>query len=394
MMNDTSLLKKKRILFLRVKGQFAVNLRNEHILDYLRARYIVEEYQIAQEELLNIAPPSLFRMFNFAVLISIMRKSFIDSKSSVYAEYKVNQFTKHVNKVIRNKSRIVSSIVTDFDCMHATDIFSGYIAYKVNRITGIPYVIDLHDIYHEVFRAYNAHPRKIKLYDRMEREIVNSAQHVICVSDLSRMRLHHLYNVPLREISVIPNGTEELGLCASFDKQFKVVFSGNFNNIEKVIDFIKAKELLTDNTVEFYLMGDGDERESYLNYINRNHLDISYLGLKKWHHAMVVLSKMQAGVAPAMDHTGRKACSPMKVMDYAICGLPVVVSDYYSISDTIRKYNAGIVIEGSSPQGIKKAIIQLLDKDTWNEKSKNSKKLALREFLWSKVLEPINSIYV
>jgi len=392
-MFNNSLPKNKKIFFLRVNGQFAVNLRNKNILSYLEDRHTVEEYQISQERLFAIPPISPSRIFTITNALSFMRKLCINSNHSLYEEYKMTQFIKNIKKIIQNESQVVSSIVTDFDCMHATDIFSGYIAYKASRMTGIPYVIDLHDICHEVFRAYNAHPRKIKLYDRMEYEIVNSAQHVICVSDLARMRLHHLYNVPLRKISVIPNGTEELGLTASFDKQFRVIFSGNFNNIEKVIDFIKAKELLTDNAVEFYLMGDGDQRESYLNYINRNHLDISYLGLKKWHDAMAVLSKMQAGVAPAMDHTGRKACSPMKVMDYAICGLPVIVSDYYSISDTIKKYDAGIVIEGSSPQGIKNAVTQLLDKDTWNEKSANAKKMALREFLWSKVLEPINSIY-
>jgi glycosyltransferase involved in cell wall biosynthesis len=385
--------KNMKILFLRTDGQFAVNLRNLHILEHLRSRYTVDERVIPKEKLFNIRPLRLSHLLKPSNLKTIIEKLFIDEDLSIYREYAMNQFIENVDKVIQKESAEIALRVKDFDYMHASDIFTGYIACNVNRMIGVPYVFDLHDIYHEIFRAYNSHPEKIRLYDHMEKETVGAAKHIICVSGLARTHLSHLYGVPLEKISVVPNGTEDTGLTAAFYNPFRVVYAGNLHNIERVIDFIKTRELLPDENIEFYLMGDGEERERYLNYINENRLDVIYLGLKTWHKAMREYSKMQAGVVPGMDCLGRRACCPMKVMDYAVCGLPVIMPELYEFSKYIKKYDAGILTKGSSPQEFKDAIEELQDEDVWARKSKNAHRMALQEFLWKDVLKGLDALY-
>jgi glycosyltransferase involved in cell wall biosynthesis len=384
-----------KIGFIRIDNSFGPNLRNQNILSFLKQHYHVCDYKINPTSLFNSGqiPISFINCLDLDFISSLAKKAFYGNHVSFSNELSVRKFITNAKTLIDREYNKLIRLVNSLDILHAEDIFSGYICYKINQKTGIPYVFDLHDIYHEVFRAHGDHPTKLKFYDMMEDKIIRSAFYTTCVSDLAKNRIIELYNISPEKILVIRNGTILSKNVASYSQPFRVIYGGLLHHVERVMDFIQAKPYFSNGEVEFYIMGDGPHREEYLDYINKNNIDIVFLGLKTWEKAMKYFGNMQVGVVPGSDHFGRRACCPMKAIDYAACGLPVLIPQSYDFSKYVKEYSAGIILDECSPKAFVEGIRTLMDKTLWNETSKNARRMVEENFLWQQVLFPLKKIY-
>lgn len=84
-------------------------------------------------------------------------------------------------------------------------------------------------------------------------------------------------------------------------------------------------------------------------------------------------------------------CMPNKFFEYAMVGLPIIVSNMKEMSETVNKYNIGIVVEEDTKEGLNKAIdiISNLDIKTLKE---NAKKFA-KENSWELQEKKMIEIY-
>ena len=54
---------------------------------------------------------------------------------------------------------------------------------------------------------------------------------------------------------------------------------------------------------------------------------------------------------------------PNKFFEYTMAGLPVLVSNLKDLSENVKKYNLGVVVDEDTPYGINNAIDKLLQMD-------------------------------
>ena len=84
-------------------------------------------------------------------------------------------------------------------------------------------------------------------------------------------------------------------------------------------------------------------------------------------------------------------CLPNKLFEYAMVGLPVIVSDMKEMRDVVEKYNMGLVVDGDSVEEINSAIDSLLLKDLKYVKL-NARNAAIKN-AWENQEKKLHSVY-
>jgi glycosyltransferase involved in cell wall biosynthesis len=155
------------------------------------------------------------------------------------------------------------------------------------------------------------------------------------------------------------------------------------------MDFIEAARLNTDPEIEFYLMGSGENEAEILDYIRKHDIRINWLGYRPRGETLDVFTTMQVGVSPATNDVARQVASPLKILDYAACGLPVVTVAVGEWSEIFRDYDAGVVCAECGAETLLAAIRSLKNRDRWTRASQNAQRLIHEARTWPAVLAPL-----
>lgn len=75
-------------------------------------------------------------------------------------------------------------------------------------------------------------------------------------------------------------------------------------------------------------------------------------------------------------------CLPNKLFEYAMAGLPVLVSDLYELSKIVSTYNCGEIVKGMSTSSVLEGIDRILERDI-NELGQNARRMA-EIYSWEK----------
>ena len=102
---------------------------------------------------------------------------------------------------------------------------------------------------------------------------------------------------------------------------------GHVVGLERVQDFLDAAKLLKGGDFEFYLAGDGYQKQGLLTKVSREKTPVKYLGCLPRSELRQLLAKMHIGVAPMEKEEVRKFSSSIKTYEYLSMGLPVVCAD-------------------------------------------------------------------
>ncbi len=386
-----------KIGFVHLKGHFAVNVRNSAIYDLLVSNgmdgkdILIEENKYLES---SYKGKSIFHYVNIANTLTGMKGFFFrQSVSSIINEISFNNLAKKYKMMLKGEYKNLLKAAEECDVLHAEDIWCGYLCRMIKKELNKPYILDLHDSNVAAFSAYGASPRKIEYYREIESKAVLNAKFVTAVSKSARSYLSNSYDKPENEIFVAPNGTQLLEAKAHFNEPFKIIYAGGFERKYNILAFLRAAEILNNGNYEFYILGDGSLRNEIIDYINKKHVNVSYLGFKNRKETLKVLSTMQVGICPLCDNVGNQISSPIKSLDYAACGLPIIITDVSEISLLIKKYDCGIVVKRNDPTEFANAIKKLNNKDIWEKKSINAKKMIEKELTWQQTLKPLLMIY-
>jgi glycosyltransferase involved in cell wall biosynthesis len=229
--------------------------------------------------------------------------------------------------------------------------------------------------------------------------VVSAAGAVLVVSPLSRDYVHRIYGKPLSQIHVVPNGSEpDERRVAAFRDPLTVVYAGNLAPYENVMDFVRLAELGAAQGLRFWLLGDGVLREPLLDYVNARSVDLAYFGRKTRAAALDRCARAQVGFAGQSgaldlerDHPRQLAC-PIKLFDYAACGLPLV-APRGEWSSLLEEADCGVIVEACEPGAYLEALRQLGDPTVWARKARNGVELVRSHFRWRRVLEPLATLY-
>lgn len=386
-----------KIGFVHLKGHFAVNIRNSAIYNFLVSNGMnIKDILVDETGYLEASfkQRDRIRYINFANILALARGIvYRQSTSLIFDEISFNSLIKKFGMMIKGEFKNLLEAAKECDALHAEDMWCGYMCLLVKKKINKPYVLDLHDSHVTASSAWGAPVRKVQYYRTIESKAVRGAKFVTAVSKHARDYLAGSYGKPENEIFVAPNGTQLQAAKACFQRPFKIIYLGGLESIYSPFDFIRTAEALHDNRYKFYILGNGSLRNELIDYINRNSLDVTYLGFKNREKALQILCQMQAGIYTVRDHIANRIAAPLKVLDYATCGLPVISPRINETSSLVQKYDCGIVVQRNDPAEFAKAIKELDRKDIWEKKSNNAKRMVQKEFTWERTLQPLLTIY-
>lgn len=286
----------------------------------------------------------------------------------------------------------------DVDVFQAEGLTEGLACLQVSEARSIPFVLDMHGIAAEEARLTGSR-EWASWCRRQEQRVVSAARDVLVVSPLSRDYVHRTYGKPLERIHVVPNGSEpHEGQAAAFRSPLTVVYAGNFAPYENVMEFVRLAELGAPEGFRFWLLGDGVLREPLFDYVNSRGVDLVYFGRKTRAAALQRCSRAQVGFAGQSgaldlerDHPRQLAC-PIKLFDYASCGLPLV-APRGEWSAILEEADCGVIVDECEATAYLEALRQLSDPAVWSRKARNGLELVRSRFRWSRVLEPLAALY-
>lgn len=171
------------------------------------------------------------------------------------------------------KDIIKKYIITDYTLIHAHSLFSnGYIALKLKKKYGIPYVVAVRNTDVNTFMRYMIHLRKLGV------QIIKEAESVIFLSETYRNRVVEKY-IPadlkkevFNKTAIIPNGIDNFWLenkpCrieGVKNNSINIIFAGQISKNKNVSTTIKACEILLKKgyNVKFAVVGRVKDQTEY-----------------------------------------------------------------------------------------------------------------------------------
>ncbi|WP_456365947.1 glycosyltransferase family 4 protein [Thermococcus sp.] len=282
----------------------------------------------------------------------------------------------------------------DFDLIHAHFIWpSGYAAARLAREFNVPLVITAHgyDVYDLPFRG--------KGWFERVRFALDSADHVITVSQSNFEILTGKLGVPVEKVSVIPNGfdsrlfypmdkfevREKLGL--PLDKKVilnvanLVPVKGHEFLVRAMVDVLKVRR-----DVLLVVVGDGPLRGKLEGLVKKLGLGeyVKFVGAKPhgevplWMNAadLFVLSSLREG-------------NPTVMFEALGVGLPFVGTSVGGVPEVIKSEDYGLLCPPANAKCLAEKILIALEKDWDREKIIKH----AQQFTWDKIAKGIIKIY-
>jgi glycosyltransferase involved in cell wall biosynthesis len=184
---------------------------------------------------------------------------------------------------------------------------------------GVPYAYEAHEVFAQT--PQNA-VRQRKLH-KLERHVVQHARLRIATSGALAAALSAWYDVPKEDFAIVPNaGLSPLAHSVS-SPYGPFVYAGSIADWKGLPVAIHAAR---EAGVPLRIIGGDDEEWASLRE-ETDTSDIEWYPRVSLHDLPALLSEARAGLIPTNPDTpsGEYSC-PMKLFDYARCGLPVVTT--------------------------------------------------------------------
>lgn len=378
--------------FIYLKSSYGQLIRIKAIKQYL----IKNGINILDLEFENYTQNKISRITNYILRNNLLKSydkslSFIDNITiSERFLTKRSLLTKFIDSLSLEK-------YADIKYFHAENHEGAFLAFLLKEKLGIPYVFDMHGLAYEEALGNKLNSTECEFVRKLEQVTVENAAYISVVSKYMKDYLHEKYNYPLENILIIPCGSKIYCKTAQYSKTPNVIYAGGLGYWESIMDYVNMpifyKKKYKKNDAKFYFLGGGNKMNDILKYINMNDINLTYLGSKTREETLETLCKMQVGVIPSTKDIARICASPVKVVDYASCGLPIITCDVGEWTDIIKEYDAGVVCKNSDPNEFAEAVSILKDKTIWEHKSRNAVTMVNEKYDWDIVLKPLLELY-
>ncbi|HPO11359.1 MAG TPA: glycosyltransferase [bacterium] len=191
-----------------------------------------------------------------------------------------------------------------------------------------------------------------KIYYFVEKIAVKNSD--LVVSNTKRSELKRIeFGLDKNKSLVIPNGVllnKEIFDSKDINKH-KFVYVGSINKEHGLYDILFSISSIID---EIYIIGVGDDLNRVERILKEKNINYYLLGRKDHEFVINFLQNFNGfGLAPynsAQNWT--YYCSPLKVIEYISCGVPVIMSDIPEISEFILENDLGIVYSELTKQNL------------------------------------------
>lgn len=382
--------------YLHVGGGIGDRVRVEAV------RRFLDEQGVAYRELLLVRgerrrPDIAREMATLTGARHLARKLLLDRSHPLLTEMNWHIEGRQWEEDVKRSLPELRARAAAVDIIHAETLTAAIAGVLLKEETGKPLVFDMHGILREEARLSGSQ-EWVGWCERWERLVVQRADAVLVVSPLMAKYVVEQYGVSGARVHLVPNGADVRSHHARFERPLKVVYAGNFAPFENVLDFIRTAERAAADDLEFWLLGDGVLRNEVFDYINQRGVSLIYFGRKPRSVALDTCSRAQVGFAGqsgAVDlkrDFPRQIGCPIKLFDYASCGLPIVAPPG-EWSALIEESGCGLVVGACEAGAYAEALQELRDPDKWTRMSRNGIELIRSRYQWTQVLAPLVNLY-
>ena len=328
------------------------------------------------------------------------------------APRKVWSFVNFIRLAIREAKK-----VKDVDLVYATStpLTVGYIAMRLKKKKGWPYVFEVRDLWPEFPIQIGAIRNKlaIKYLRGLERKIYKNSEFVVALSPGMQDGVVAA-GMPVEKTAMIPNMSKpdkfyphepnletakQFGL--DLDK-FNVIHFGSMgkaNGLEYIIEAARVLHKKGDDSIRFVFMGDGSTQPKIKMLAEEYGLNsVSFLG----NHPMAVVSEVvnccDLSITTFLPLPILKTNSPNKLFDSLSAGKPIAVNSAGWTKDLVEKEDCGFYVDAEKPEELAEKLLEIKDDKVLLERwGKNSRRLSLEEFdkeiLSGKVADVLEKVY-
>ncbi len=270
----------------------------------------------------------------------------------------------------RALARLVRS--EGIDLIHAHWILpNGYVAARVARATGVPYVVTLHGS--DVFMA-----ERNRLFSALARRALAGAAHVTsCSAELSARLLAVAGEEHASKVVLVPNGTERSAARAGAGRADAgaagmpagcrpVVAVGRLVDKKGFRHLLDAAPRILERVPEarIVLGGGGPLERPLREQARRLGIEdaVVFTGALDHGRALELLAGAEVVVMPSVrDPRGNVDGLPIVVLEAMAAGRPVVASDVSGLPLAIEDGRTGLLVPAGRPEAIADAVVALLE---------------------------------
>jgi len=215
----------------------------------------------------------------------------------------------------------------------------------------IPVYLYVQDLWPENIEATlkKPHPKFIRVIDRLVRSIYQNVDKIFVSSQ------GYINNIASKGVS-----PDKLLYWPQFAEDFyqplkrvaehpipntpstKVIFTGNMGIAQGLDTLLEAAKLLQDEAVEFYLVGNGSEKE-HLQTSAKNLKHVFFLDAVPANEVSGYLAQCDLAYVSLLDEPIYEVTVPAKLQSYLASGIPVLASATGEVKRIVLASNAGFV---------------------------------------------------
>ncbi|MDX1455250.1 MAG: glycosyltransferase [Gammaproteobacteria bacterium] len=303
-------------------------------------------------------------------------------------------------------ARSVDALANErFDVYQAHDLNTMPVAWHLARKFDKPLVYDSHEYYLERNMQHRYSWLGKWLRQRMERRFVRAAAANITVNESIAKALGRQYGVDdFHVIMNTPSGKrfensdqvklkEALGID---EGQTVVLYLGAITFNRGLKQAISSMKLLDE--CHLVLMGPG--QPAFLDELKRWAADegveskVHFFGPVPSEEVTAYAASADIGIAPIENAClSYYYCSPNKVFEYILSGLPIVASDFPELKKIVSSYDVGLLFDPESPESIARAIDKVRTDHQFQANVINNMDAAARAFNWESEGRKLLDIY-
>jgi glycosyltransferase involved in cell wall biosynthesis len=310
-------------------------------------------------------------------------------RSSVVIVSTATVHAKHLKELLKD----------NYDLVYGNTHFGAFCA-MLGLLKSVPLFFDMHGGKEEISLVNQTdvrwkYSKKIVpfWFDNMVEFIdLQLSSKIICVSKQMIRHLHLNKGIPLGKMIYLTNGVDlqlfkpthnqhiqELKKQYGIEDKFIFGYIGGYEKWQGVENFAEAARRIPDSNLVFvFVGGEKAAKEGNLLFIPkvlRNQI-FDYYAL------------CDVLVLPRPYHTATEIAAPTKFAEYTAMGKPVLTTNVGDAADLVRQYANGIVLADNQIENLIKGILQFRGKSAneLNVMGENSRRLALIEFDWNKII--------
>ena len=285
-----------------------------------------------------------------------------------------------------------------FDLIHAHWIIpQGLIAYLLNKILKIPYIVSIHGS--DIFSFNNA------LFKFIYKIILSNAEVVTANSTKTALAAKNIIN---KDVVIIPMGVD----CSLFNDKFKhthtqseknkapeILFAGRLIDWKGVSFLLDAISILRLEYPEILLriVGKGPEQKNLMQKVRQLKIDnnVVFSGAVVNHQLPDIYRNADVFVIPSIiNDNGETEGLGTVTLEAMACGVPVIGTNVGGIPDIIRNRVTGLLVEEKNGKAIADAIVEIMvNKKLRDEMCKNAHLLVDEKFSWDIISKQFIKVY-